>query len=145
MSDLDGRCFLRRGNALVPADEMAEEFLSTIADGREIIISVRKARSPQHHRWFWKMLSLVVENTDDKWGGAEDLLEDLKFATGHVRRKVNPFTGEVSIIAKSINFASMDENAFRRFRDRCLYVIERSTGISAVSLMEEVDGKRNAA
>lgn len=137
MSDLDGVCMVKKGNTLVPADFHADEFLAEIKDGKEIIVSIRKARSPLHHRWFFALLRKVVDNSE-KWGNEEDLLDDLKHATGHVRRSSHMLTGEVVMIAKSISFASMAEDAFKRFKDRCLYVLARA-GFDTDALMKEVD------
>lgn len=142
MTDLEARCFIKRDNSLVPADVAAEEFLAGIKNGREVVVSIRRARSPQHHRWFFGMLRKVLENTEDRWADEDDLLDDLKLATGHTVRRVNMLTGAVEKMAKSINFASMAEDPFRRFRDRCLYVIQRATGIDPVELMQEVDGEQ---
>jgi hypothetical protein len=142
VTDLQARCFIRRDKTLVSSDFAAEEFLAGIKNGREVVVSVRLARSPQHHRWFFSLLRKVVDNTDNLWGDEDDLLDDLKFAVGHVRRRVNLLTGEVYMVAKSINFSSMGEDKFRRFRDRCLFVIQRSTGIDPVELMQEVDAEQ---
>jgi hypothetical protein len=144
VTDLDARCFIKTElpdgrRALIPADFVADEFLARIPDRREVLMSVRLARSPPHHRWFFGMLRKVVSNTDDRWGDEDDLLDDLKLAAGHAVRRVNMLTGAIEKIAKSINFASMSEDKFRRFRDRCLYIIQVSTGIDPHDLMREVD------
>ena len=114
MSDMEGRCFVRRGNALVPADFAAEEFLGELAEGREIIVTTRKARSPQHHRWFFALLRKVVENTED-FHNEEEVLDALKLATGHTERRLT-LDGGAYLAPKSISFAAMGEEAFRRFR-----------------------------
>ena len=138
MSDLNGRAFIRRGGALVPADFAAEEFLAGIKEGKEVLVSVRLARSVPHHRWFFALLRKVVENSE-RWSTEEDLLDDLKLATGHIARRANLLTGEVSAVAKSINFASMPEDEFIRFRDRCLHVLGKVLGVDPATLMEEVN------
>lgn len=139
MSDLDGRCFVRKGSVLMPADFAAEEMLNSLPQGREVLVTVRRPRSPQHHRWFFAMLRKVVENSDDRWGDEDDLLDDLKFAVGHVKRRVHMLSGEIVMVAQSISFAAMGEDKFIRFRDRCLYVIRKATGIDPEELMKEVD------
>ena len=138
MSDLDARCFVKRGNTLVPADFAADEFLSGIPDGREILVSVRRPRSPQHHRWFFALLRKVVENSEH-WSSEEDLLDDLKLMTGHFTRRVNLLTGDICLVAKSINFASMPEDPFRRFKDRALFVLSKVLGVDPLQLMEETN------
>jgi hypothetical protein len=138
VTDLDARCFIKKGKSLVPADFAAEEFLDGIPGGREVLVSVRRPRSPQHHRWFFALLRKVTENSD-RWASEEDLLDDLKLACGHVTRRANMLTGEISLVAKSINFASMPEDPFRRFKDRALFVLGKVLGVDPVTLMEETD------
>lgn len=138
MTDLDARAFMKHGRALIPADFAAEEMLDGLAEGREVLITLRRPRSVQHHRWFFALLRKVVENTE-RWASEEDLLDDLKLACGHVTRRVNMLTGEISLVAKSINFASMPEDSFRRFRDRALYALGKVLGVDPVTLMAETD------
>lgn len=80
----------------------------------------------------------AVENSE-QWADEDDLLDDLKIAAGHAERRVNILTGEEQLCAKSINFASLPEDPFRRFKDRCLYVLGRALGIDPLALMEETD------
>lgn len=144
MSDLEGRCFVRRGNALVPADFAAEEFLGEIADGREIIVTTRKARSPQHHRWFFALLRKVVENTD-YFSNEDELLDALKLATGHCERRMT-IGGDAYVAPRSISFAAMGEEAFRRFRKRACYVLAtKLLRCSPEELMGEVDETQKRA
>jgi hypothetical protein len=144
VSDLDARCFIRKGNTLVAADFAAEEFLTDIGEGREVLVTVRRARSPKHHRWFFALLRIVVSNSE-RWGSEEELLEDLKLAVGHVSKRVNIFTGHVFLVTKSINFASMGEDQFTRFRKRCLHVLAGALEVDPVTLMEETDATQRLA
>lgn len=146
MSDLDGRNFLKRGNTLIPADFAADEMLATLKEGREVIMSMRRARSPVHHRFFFALLRQVVNNTEGKWADESDLLSDLKFATGHRNRRENLVTGDIYEVARSINFAAMSEDQFREFKDKCLDVLTRHLGWDPVVLMKEVEAtqKRHA-
>lgn len=144
MSDLDGRNFLRRGNTLVPADLAAEEFLSEIADGREVMVTVRKARSPQHHRWFFALLRKAAENSDD-FGSEDELLDALKLATGHCERRMK-LDGSMYLAPKSINFASMDQTAFKRFYNRCAFLLAtKILGCTPEELMGEIDATQRRA
>lgn len=137
MSDLSGRCFVKRGKSLTPADFAAEELLDSLPDGKELIITMRKSRSPQHHRWFFSLLRQVVDNTDGRWVNEDDLLDDLKLATKHIRKRINGITGEAIIEPKSINFANLDEYAFRDFVKLCCGAIAVATGIDPETLMAE--------
>lgn len=137
MSDLDGRCFTVRGTTLVASDFAADEFMAKLKQGSEVIITIRKARSPQHHRWFFAMLRKVIDNTDARWAHEDDLLDDLKLATKHIRKRINGLNGEAIIEPKSINFAALDEYSFRDFVKLCLGAIALATGIDPETLMAE--------
>ncbi len=139
MSDLDSYCFTKRKGHLIPSDIHAEEFLAGIGEDKEVLVTIRRPRSPQHHRWFFAMLRLVIENTEDRWHSEETLLDDLKLAVGHVEKRINALTGEMVFRPKSISFASMGQDPFQRFVKRCTYVIHRSTGIDPELLMQETN------
>jgi len=139
MGDLDGRCFVKRNGGFFPADFAAEEMTASVADGREVVFTVRKARSPQHLRWFFAMLRKVCENTDDQWLDEEELLDDLKEAVGLSKKKINPLTGRESQRPGSISFAAMGEAKFVRFRRRCSYVLGQFLGCTPEELMAETD------
>lgn len=137
MTDLDGRCFVRKGNSLIPADFAADEFLSEIKDGAEIIVTIRKPRSPKHHRFFFAMLRKVLENTDD-WQTEDELLDALKLATGHTEQRLT-LEGKMYTVPRSISFASMPEDVFTRFRKRCCYILAKTLGIDPETLMAETE------
>jgi hypothetical protein len=143
-SDLDGRCFVRRGRAFVPADLAADELLASVEDGAEVIFTIRRPRSPQHHRWFFSMLRKVVDNTE-LWPDEEELLLDLKDAVGMSKRRRNPLTGRTVERSGSISFAAMGEARFTRFRARCCYVLSLVLGCTPEELMAEVDATQGAA
>lgn len=142
MADLDARGFIRRGNCLVPADFVAEEWLHTIPEGKEVLIDWRKPRHPENHRHLFAILRLAVEQLDD-YADTESLLDALKIACGHVR-PVMKANGDMIFLPKSINFASMGEEQFKRFKDRALYVLSRILGFDATTLLPEIEA-RNAA
>lgn len=141
MADLDAKGFIRRGKCLVPADFVAEDWLNTIPDGKEVLIDWRKPRHPENHRHFFAILRLAVEHIDT-YDDTESLLDALKIACNHVR-PVMKADGEMIFLPKSINFASMGEEEFKRFKNRALYVLSRILGFDAVSLLPEIDA-RNA-
>jgi hypothetical protein len=137
--DLEARAFVKRNGALWPSDEAADEYLAAIPDGREVLVRANRPRSVPHHRWFFALLRKVVR-AEDQWADEEDLLDDLKDATGHVQAgRINPLTGQPRRKTRSINFASMGEDKFRRFKDRCIYVLCKRLGYDPLVLMEEVD------
>lgn len=139
MSDLDGYVFMKVGGRLAANDIHAQEWLSSIRDGREVMISARRPRNPKFHRLAFALLRLVVENTD-RWSDEADLLQDLKLATGHVEKRVSALTGEVYAAPRSISFASMDEDKFKRWFNRAAYVLATDVlHVAPQTLIDEVN------
>jgi hypothetical protein len=143
-SDLDGTCFLRKGNAFLPADFRAEEQLAKVKDGNEIIISWRRPRSPEHHRRFFALLRKVVSNTE-LWRDEAHLLEDLKDRLGMYDITVNAWTQEGRKCYHSIAFASMAQDDFNRFYDQCVFHLTTLLGWDPEDLMAEVDETQRMA
>ena len=148
MSDLDGYCFIQIDRKLVPADIHAEEFLAEIGHKKEVIVSIRKARNPRHHRLFFALLKKFLDNTEG-WNDVEEVLDAVKFSTGHVRRvmRLDRRTGEESyhIVPKSINFASMDQLKFRAFFERAAEWLAAYLGVSAAEFIGEVEDEQKSA
>ncbi len=139
MADLDAKGFIRRGKCLVPADFVAEEWLDAIPEGKEVLIDWRKPRHPENHRHFFAILRLAVEHIDS-YDDTESLLDALKIACNHVR-PVMKADGEMIFLPKSINFASLGEEEFKRFKNRALYVLSRILGFDAVTLLPEIEAR----
>lgn len=102
--DLDGVCVRKEmvgGRlVLVPGDERAAEFIAKLTDKKDVLVTIRSPRSPDHHKFFFKYLSRVIENTDNVWSDVEELLEAVKFATGHTtrfRRIINPHAQDMAL------------------------------------------------
>ena len=136
MTDLDGRAFRKRDRTLVPVDEAASLMLDSIKEDQYVLVTIRKARSPERHRWFFAMLRQLVRVTG-RWCDETHALDDLKQRVGHVSRRTNGFSGHEILEPKSINFAAIDELAFGRFVARCKFVIARDLGIDVDALMAD--------
>lgn len=141
MADLSAKGFIRRGNTLVPADYNAEDWLHEIPEGKEILIDWRTPRHPKNHRHMFAILNLAAEQLPD-YPDTDSLLDALKIAVGHTRA-VMKADGEMIFLPKSINFAAMGEEAFKRFKNRALWVLSRILGFDATELLPEID-RRNA-
>jgi hypothetical protein len=137
MSSLEARAFARKGNTLVPVDVHADEWLKGLPEGKEVLVRGWRARSPQHHRWFFALLAKVVDNTD-KFTDVEELLDAIKLRVGHYQKRVQ-LNGTEYLYPKSIDFASMDQEAFKRFVNRALWAVQTDLGIDGEALMTEVD------
>ena len=137
MADLSAKGFIRRGACLVPADFNAEEWLNEIPEGKEVLIDWRKPRHPEHHRFFFAILKAACEQLDT-YPDVESLLDCLKIGCNHVR-PVMKANGDMIFLPKSINFASMGESEFVRFKNRALYVLSQILGYDATTLLPELD------
>lgn len=143
--DLESRAFVRRGNALVPADMMADEMLREIPDGREVLVTVRRPRSPRNHAHFFAILHRALEHMPESCQIFDErtLLDAIKLAVGHVRR-VRTLNGITLEMPDSIDFSSMPEDRFQRFKARALYILGQVIGCDPADLEPE-DQKRRAA
>lgn len=115
--------------------------MQTVPDRKEVLIDWRKPRHPENHRHLFAILRVAVEHLED-YADTESLLDALKIATGHVR-PVMKADGEMIFLPKSINFAAMGEEEFKRFKNRALYVLSRILGFDATTLLPEIEA-RNA-
>jgi hypothetical protein len=113
--------YQRKGETLVPVDEQGFELLHKIRDGREVMVEVKRARNPRHHRLFFAILKFMVEHTD--FDGIEKAKSALKVATGEVDTYVETTTNIAYFILRSINWESKDQDEFAEFFDRAVDVI----------------------
>ena len=119
MTDL---LFRKAAKSLIPLDETAEAALSKIGIGDVVRIKgLTRPRNPQHHRLYWALLGLAVDNSE-MFEDTEQLHFMLKVATGHVREFINP-DGQVFYEPKPTDFASMGQDDFNAYFDKCVKVI----------------------
>ena len=112
----------KRGTGiLIASDEDARVVLARIKDGTDLMIEVRRPRNVRFHRLFFKLLDLIVENTE-RFGNVDEALLAVKIATHEVDTYIDADTGQVYYIPRSIAFESMDQDRFRRLFNRALYV-----------------------
>lgn len=142
--------FVRYHNVLRPADEDGDEALRAMKEGQEVVVDVSPSRNPKFHRLFFKLLKLFVDNSD-MFSSIDDALVAVKVACGEVETWIDPNTGQVYYIPRSIAFEKMDGARFRRLFDRAVFVIcERwMTGMNADDLRREayrlVDGEERSS
>lgn len=137
-SDLDGRSFTKRNGHLVPSDIMADEMLAGIKEGREVLVSIRRARNVKHHRLLFAALNKVVENTE-QWPSVGALLDELKLATGHAEIRVNLLTGKPYAVPSSINFAAMSQDEFAPWFNQVVQILAtKALKTAPEALMREI-------
>lgn len=134
-----GAIIMRRKAAkLEPVTEVDRELLLEIPEGADLTVRVSRSRSPRQHRLFWALLQIVVDN-HDYYKRPEQLLEWLKVRLGYVEETVW-HDGQVWFRTKSISFASMGQDQFRKFFTESLDVItaEVIEGIDREAILTEM-------
>jgi hypothetical protein len=135
------KLYLKRTlNGFTPDDAASVELARKYKVGDVYAADVRKERSGKMHRRYWKLLSVVLENSD-QFQDIETLHDYLKLRTGHCTPIANKVTGEVFLIPKSISFSAMDQTAFEDFFRRVTTVICEDVipGLDADDLVHEVE------
>lgn len=145
MADLSGRMFERRGNHLVPSDLAAQELVESLPEGKAVLMDMRRARSAKNHAHLFSILHVACEQLEG-FPDEETLLDSLKLAT-NLTRPVRRTNGEIIWIPRSINWAAMPEDEFRRWKARALYVLGKLLGMDPQQLLDETENRnrRNAS
>lgn len=143
MTDLHARAFRKVRNprtgvcGLVPADQWATEFLSSLPDGRDVLVTVRTPRSVQQLRLLFALIKKTMENTD-RWATKDVLVRDLKLVTGLFTTEVSAFTGMPYPVPASISFASMPQDEFQVWFQKAADALAGVLGCTAEELIREV-------
>lgn len=145
--------FTKDLRSLRPSNDAAEEALGKIKLGAEVQVEIKRPRNLQHHKKFWKLASVVVDN-QERYATPEHLVDGLKVATGHCDTHLGkpetvscPHCGgsfahqTIIYVPHSISFASMNQTEFEAFYSRCIDIIARHVipGIDKDDLRHEVE------
>lgn len=124
--------------SLRPVDEAGEEALRKIKQGDVIKCDVRKPRNIKHHRLYWALCSLILQN-QSRYLTVEEISDVIKLRTGHCHLLAMPDGAEFRV-PDSISFAKMDQTAFDAFFNRvCDFVCaELLPGVSNADLRLEL-------
>ena len=118
-------------SGLLPFDQEAAEWFDKVKIGQAVDAEFKLPRNAKFHRRFFAMLNVAFSNYDwpeveTKWGKAKCNFELFrKYVTvkaGHYEAALTP-TGEVRAEPKSISWANMDEEQFRKLYSDVLDVI----------------------
>jgi hypothetical protein len=107
--------------ALKPADAQAEKYLTRVPFGESVVCKVNRPRNPGLHRKFFSLLSLVFEN-QERYQSFDSFRHEIVMRAGYYEKHVH-LTGQVSYVAKSLAYDSMDESEFEELYDKCCDVI----------------------
>lgn len=106
----------------VPLDASA---LQRVPLGELVQLVVRRKRSVKRHNYFMAFVQCVFDNLPadlaERWPTFEKLLTAFKVLAGHADYVWLP-GGREAVIAKSIRFHKMDEDAFAKFMDTCMNI-----------------------
>jgi hypothetical protein len=129
----------RRGSALVPVTEIDAEAIASIPEGKDVFVTPKHRRNPKHHRLAWALAEKLSEMCD--FNDREDAMDFLKIKARHIKMIMDPRSGHVEIVPKSISFASLDQQAFSRIFNRMVWVIcnEIVPGLEETALRREVE------
>lgn len=122
---------VKTNRALAPADPHADEYLDRLKQGAYLLADVRQPRNAKFHRKFMALLRCGYEywepgEVSTQYGTPEknfdQFREDVTILAGFYVPVVRT-DGSVRIKAKSISFASMDEEEFERLYQSVLTVL----------------------
>ncbi len=105
-----------RGSTPVDQDAWAKfrRRLETMKPGTWVRMEWARPRNGQHHRKLFALLQLVAENSET-YDTPEKALVAVKLVTGHAEPFIDPATGELMQLPKSIAYDAMDQDEFDRF------------------------------
>lgn len=132
---------LRKGvGGLQAASGDAYRFLGNIARGTEVVADVRdpRRRSGQQHRYWFKLLSVVWDNSEalqKHFGTLEDFRAVLLIRLGYC--KVFETKDGTVRVPKSVSFANMEQAEFTQLVDDTLGFFEAELNLDRESLDAE--------
>ena len=125
---------------LVPNCPDAEEWLKKTRLEQGVLIDPRRPRNINHHRKFFALLNLAVDNWPELPDGStisqKSLLGLIKIKTGHAD-PVQGADGNIHYIPHSINFESMSQDEFDPFYEKAIQLIALALGVDAETLDKE--------
>lgn len=130
---------VRNGKALGACDPLSAEAIEAMANGEQVIATLRRARNPKHHRKMFALLTLIARNSED-YLDAEDLLDDIKIRIGYCRTLTRP-NGTTLTRTRSVSFANMAQDKFEAFYNKAMVCVltEILPGLDRRDLEREVE------
>ncbi len=112
----------KKHGVLVPSLPQDEEYFESIPSGEILAFDFRKPRNAKFHNKYFAMLNVVVQHTET-WENVDQLREIVLIATGHCVTVWDPMKGRFHHVAKSINWAQLDDVKFNRIYQDSLTII----------------------
>jgi len=93
--------------------------INGMADGDVIRLEWATPRNPKHHRKFFALVNLINRNSEI-YRTVDQALVAIKLASGHLDPIVDPRTGEIIQIPRSISYDAMSQEDFEAFYESAL-------------------------
>jgi hypothetical protein len=88
--------------------------LDTLPSGKYLRIESAVPRNGQHHKKLMALLQLVTENSET-YNTIEKALVAIKVVSGYTEPFIDPISGKLTQLPKSIAYESMDQVEFEKF------------------------------
>lgn len=98
----------------------------------------KNQRNVNFHRKFFSLLNLVVDNTE-KFKDVNHLRMILAIETGWYEELINPLSGEVTIIPKSISFSKMGNDEFEDLYNKSIDYCCKILGVEKSEIIEQIN------
>ena len=113
--------WVRRGPGLYPGNEEAQRMLASLIIGKLYFGKFKAARSAKQLNLWWSLCGLLADH--GIFPSDEAASDIIKIACGHVVIYIEPDTGIVHMVPKSIAFQSLPQHAFNKIFNHALDVI----------------------
>lgn len=102
-------------------------------------------RNGKHHRKLFALLKLIAENSE-VYNTTEKALIAVKLCAGYSEPSIDPRTGELIQVPRSISYESMGQEDFERFYNLALngvleFVLPQMDQSTAERLMDQIIGE----
>lgn len=113
---------VRTLTGLAPADDAAAAVIKRWNLGEHVRADIRKPRAHRSLRRWWALCNLVYQNSE-QFASPELVHQFLKIRAGHAIEIVSKATGEVYLLADSINYERLSEDEFMDVWNRAVKVV----------------------
>ena len=129
---------IKKDGAFIPAYDSDRLEAQKTKEGKCIKFSAKEVRNPQHHKKFFALLGMIVEN-NDKIISINQALIEMKLRCGWYHIHVT-LKGEPLYIPDSISFDNMGQRKFNEFYDlavkqTCEYFLK---GVTSEQIEREI-------
>lgn len=130
--------FVKRvGNVLVADGDDSADAMRELPAGKVLSAEVKQPRNVQFHRLFWALCKRIGDGVG---ADAEQIATVFKLSTGHYDVVVSKTHGEIRV-PKSISFASLDQQGFSAFFEKCVQTAFLEWGIEPAAVNDLIGPK----